>query len=90
MAPFRPATSEILYDSTTRAVTYLSRSNLVEDNSRVLKSSKVRDLGTRIGNIRTHFRELYGGSSRTFAIELEFKYTGDDELLIKQARPWVD
>jgi hypothetical protein len=41
--------------------------------------------------LHDRFARLYGREGDPgFAMELEFKVTRQGELLIKQARPWVD
>ena len=39
--------------------------------------------------VDSFFRQLYGKTIGDFAMEIEFKITADDQLVIKQARPWL-
>jgi hypothetical protein len=42
-----------------------------------------------MATLHNRFRSLYRGNS-AFAMEIEFKITAAGEIVIKQARPWVD
>lgn len=65
-------------------------SNRVESGVRVLEPAHVAQLRVRLKTIHRAFRSLYGKApDAPFAMEVEFKVTTDDELVIKQARPWV-
>ena len=70
--------------------TLVSRSNLVEDDVRVLSDAHIETLHAALGTIHDHFEGLYEvGEEDDFAMEIEFKVTAEDNLAIKQARPWV-
>ena len=65
-------------------------SNRVESGMRILDSAHVAQLRVRLKTIHREFRSLYGmDPDAPFAMEVEFKVTADDKLVIKQARPWV-
>ena len=42
-----------------------------------------------MNTLHSRFRTLYGGNNE-FAMEIEFKITAAGDIIIKQARPWVD
>lgn len=64
-------------------------SNQVPLGEVVMTNEQGRDLGEYLGKIRSHFKRLYNGTN-LFAMEIEFKITKDEQLVIKQARPWVN
>jgi len=80
---------EILTSPDGSTVTYLRGSNRVPEDTRVLSRTKIRILAKYLQSIRNHFRKLYSASS-TFAMEIEFKVSQDGDIVIKQARPWVE
>ena len=69
----------------------VTTSNRTVDGARILKDEYLRQLGFYLGTIHNKFSRLYTSASRTnnFAMEIEFKITGDGKLSIKQARPWA-
>lgn len=69
----------------------IRRSNLVKPGARVLAEEQVLYLTRQMEIIQSHFKEVYQQQSEnTFAMDLEFKIDKDSQLVIKQARPWVD
>jgi len=72
-------------------IQYIRFSSLVPRGTTLLTRAQAFLLADRLRLIEQRFRPLYGKSSDPdFAIEVEFKITPDDRLVIKQARPWVD
>ena len=70
-------------------VQYVRKSNRRIDGQPILTQDQVFDLAGRLQLIQTHFKRLYNGD-RNFGMEIEFKFDRDQQLIIKQARPWID
>ena len=66
----------------------LIASNQVSLGEVVLTDDQGNAVAQHLNRIVRHFRRLYDADSR-FAMEVEFRITKDDQLIIKQARPWV-
>ena len=67
----------------------IRRSNLT-DRDWVLEKRHRNNLIAQLKKIQTHFAVLYGRvDDKTFGMDVEFKVDRDDQLSIKQARPWV-
>ena len=66
-----------------------SSSNQVPFGGQVLTDKQSTDLAEYLRKIVSHFRRLYKANA-DFAMEIEFKITKDEQLVIKQARPWVN
>lgn len=66
----------------------LRNSNQVPQGTQILSDEHARKLSRDLIEITNHFSPLYGGD-REFAMEIEFKLTQRNQLVIKQARPWV-
>ncbi len=67
----------------------LSSSSLTDDS--VLTQNQLGELVSAMQKIQRHFAKLYGEVGNTgFAMDLEFKIDKDKNLVIKQARPYVD
>ena len=68
----------------------LSTSNLVPPGQLLMNETQLYQLRDHLAVIHDHFAGLYGPvPDEPFAMEIEFKITGEDVLAIKQARPWV-
>lgn len=83
---------EILLDwSDSRNYRVVTPSNRATDGERILSDKHLRELRNYLGVIHSRFRALYrsGVGNRKFAMEIEFKITGNGNLSIKQARPWI-
>ena len=67
------------------------RSNQVADGEKLLGDKHLAELRKHLGRIHARFAKLYKRDKEDakFAMEIEFKITKDDKLVIKQARPWV-
>lgn len=70
-------------------VQYVRKSNRRTDGRPLLSQDQVFELAGRMQLIQTHFRRLYQGG-RNFGLEIEFKIDAEGQLIIKQARPWID
>ncbi len=70
-------------------VQYVTFSNLLPEGETVLSRAQALELADRMGAIQAWFRSLYKGGAR-FAMEIEWKYTQGGQLVIKQARPYVE
>ena len=68
----------------------IRRSNLVPEGALVLTSQNLQKLVNKMGRIQSHFKNIYKPEDPDkFAMEIEFKVTKNNQLIIKQARPWV-
>ncbi len=69
----------------------IRRSNLVPPGTSVLTDDQLDLLTRHMEVIQAHFKQVYQRQNDdTFAMDLEFKIDKDNQLVIKQARPWVD
>lgn len=70
---------------------YLQRSSLVDANSHLMTPSQLAQLTLAMEKIQTHFAMVYRKrDDKNFAMDIEFKFTKDGALQVKQARPWVN
>jgi pyruvate,water dikinase len=70
-------------------IQYVRFSNRLPEGETVLTPEQAEQLAQRLATVQARFRALYKGSS-TFAMEVEFKITAEGDLIIKQARPWLE
>ncbi len=70
-------------------IQYVRKSNRRVDGQPILSQQQVFDLAGRLRLIQTHFKRLYKGDN-DFGMEIEFKINQSEQLVIKQARPWID
>lgn len=69
----------------------IRKSNLIDPDRWVMERRHRNNLIAQLKKIHTHFAAIYGRQNdNTFGMDVEFKVTRDDQLSIKQARPWVD
>ena len=78
-----------LLGQTLYEVQYVTFSNLLPEGATVLTRAQAEELAARMRQVQDHFRALYAGSF-DFAMEVEWKITAAGQLVIKQARPWVE
>jgi phosphoenolpyruvate synthase/pyruvate phosphate dikinase len=71
-------------------IQYVTFSNLVPEGRTILTTAQAEQLADRMNAIHNRFQALYGGDYYTFAMDIEWKITSTGQLLIKQARPWVE
>jgi pyruvate, water dikinase len=70
---------------------FIRHSNLVENGQQVLNDDQIEYLTQQMQVIQRHFQAVYQRQDDpTFAMDIEFKIDGNGQLVIKQARPWVD
>ncbi len=71
---------------------YIRRSNLTfPEGEPVLSESHVEELRIAMEAIQSHFQLVYNEQfNPDFAMDIEFKIDASGQLVIKQARPWVD
>ena len=68
----------------------VATSNQAPRGQLLMSDEQVYQLRDHLGVIHDRFAALYGVSSdEQWAIEVEFKITSDNNLAIKQARPWI-
>ncbi|MEM9051956.1 MAG: PEP/pyruvate-binding domain-containing protein, partial [Bacteroidota bacterium] len=82
----------LLYEDPEQAGGYLvlRLSNLVEPGELVMDQIYLDQMRDYLGVIHDEFAELYGVAGVDgFAMDIEYKVTAQDQLAIKQARPWV-
>ena len=82
----------LLYEDPTEGAGYvvLRLSNLVEDGDLVMEQEYLDLMREHLGVIHDEFAELYGVAGiEGFGMDIEYKVTAEDQLAIKQARPWV-
>lgn len=72
------------------SVTPISRSSLAEPGEFLMTDAQVQTLRASLATIHERFAALYNVTEgEKFAMEVEFKITNDDKVMIKQARSWV-
>ena len=65
-------------------------SNLVPNNEEIMKGEYLIQMREYLTVIHNEFQLLYNAAGNsTFAMDIEFKITSNDQLIVKQARPWV-
>ncbi len=70
---------------------YLRYSNQLERGGTVLSQTHIDELVRYMELIQNHFKVQYNAlHDDGFAMEIEFKITSENILVIKQARPWID
>jgi pyruvate,water dikinase len=69
-------------------VEYIRYSNIVPDGEKILDEQNIDTLINYMELIQAHFKKMYNSYDDKFAMEIEFKVDEDDQLVIKQARPW--
>ncbi len=68
----------------------IQRSNLVPDNTPILGEQYLNQMRNYLSVIHGEFELLYNSvNTDNFAMDIEYKITSDNQLIIKQARPWV-
>ena len=67
----------------------MRQSNRRTNGEPILTQTQILDLADQLETVQSHFQDLYQGDS-DFAMEIEFKLEQDGQLVIKQARPWID
>lgn len=68
----------------------LNLSNLVEPGQLIMDQSYIDQMRNYLGVIHDEFAVLYDVEGvEGFGMDIEYKVTADDQLAIKQARPWV-
>jgi len=70
----------------------IRHSNKTENGKSVLSDKHTQQLISVMAAIQSHFRRVYkiAEDDLNFAMDIEFKVTEENELQIKQARPWID
>ncbi len=68
----------------------IQRSNLVPSDSTIFGEPYISQMRDYLTTIHDEFAILYEAVDNPyFAMDIEYKITADDQLIIKQARPWV-
>ncbi len=68
----------------------IQRSNLVPDNTVIMSEEYLGQIRDYLTVIHDEFELLYNATNNeSFAMDIEYKITSSDQLIIKQARPWV-
>ncbi len=68
----------------------LQSSNLVPTGTTILTNQYLEQLRNYLSIIHGEFERLYEAyNNENFAMDIEYKITKNDQLIIKQARPWV-
>ena len=68
----------------------IQRSNLIDSEAVIMEEQYLNQMRAYLSVIHDEFKGLYNAENATnFAMDIEYKITSDDRLIIKQARPWV-
>lgn len=69
----------------------IRHSNLISSDSLLLGEPHLDQMREYLSVIHNEFKKLYQAESNsTFAMDIEYKITKENQLIIKQARPWVE
>ena len=68
----------------------IQRSSLFHGDSIIMNREYLNQMRDYLSTIHDEFAQLYHATGvDNFAMDIEYKITSDDQLIIKQARPWV-
>ncbi len=68
----------------------IQRSNLVPPDSLLMGPDHLAKMRVYLSKIHDEFEKLYNAERNpSFAVDIEYKIDENDQLVIKQARPWV-
>lgn len=68
----------------------LRHSNLIPSDSLLMTEPHLDQMRDYLSVIHNEFEKLYNATNNsTFAMDIEYKITKDNQLIIKQARPWA-
>lgn len=85
---------EILLDKisvSTNDYLIIRHSNLIPMDSLLLSEVHLDQMREYLSVIHNEFKVLYKAENNsTFAMDIEYKVTKDNQLIIKQARPWAE
>ncbi len=81
---------EVLLAASGTGSTLMRASNLVPEGTRLLSPTHLNQLRSYLTTILQNFRTRYQATAASFAMEIEYKVTSQGQLVIKQARPWVN
>ncbi len=72
-------------------IQYIRTSNMTSGKKHVMSDEEVIELVEQCRKIHKHFMKLYKAENdSSFAMEIEFLTSEEDQLKIMQARPWLD
>ncbi len=65
-------------------------SNLINHDSLLMSEEHISQLRDYLSIIHNRFEQLYKAEgNKSFAMDIEYKINSNDQLVIKQARPWI-
>ena len=68
----------------------IQRSSQVPQGTLLMEEQHLDQMRNYLSIIHDEFEQLYNATNNdTYAIDIEYKITSDNQLVIKQARPWV-
>jgi len=80
----------LLYEDPNAGFVVLRESNLVEPGELVMSEEYLSQMRDHLTVIHNEFEVLYDlVGAEGFGMDIEYKVTATDQLVIKQARPWV-
>ncbi len=80
----------LLYEDPEKGYLILRESNLVEPGEIVMEATYLDQMRDYLKIIHDEFAILYNVvGAEGFGMDIEYKVTAQDQLIIKQARPWV-
>lgn len=79
------------YPTASDNYSVIQYSSLLSGDSLLMTDAQLNQLRQYLGVIHDKFAVLYHAENDpTFAMDIEYKIDGDNQLAIKQARPWVE
>jgi hypothetical protein len=68
----------------------IQHSNLMPSDTNIMKEQHLEEMRDYLSVIHDKFEPLYKAfNNSSFAMDIEYKITSENQLIIKQARPWV-
>lgn len=83
----------LIYTDSGEDIDYslIQYSNLLTEDSLLMSDQQLVQLRDYLTVIHQNFEQLYDAEDNaTFAMDIEYKVTSENQLIIKQARPWIN